>query len=428
MIAEFEADLARARTREDMAVARAKGRLRGKPPKLSTRQEAHLVELYRAGAHTIGELTELFPITRSTIYRAVVRAGRMHPNLRGAGAGACEGRGRGARIVTDELLVARNPDPDSRLGYLPRLPLSGGMVFRASGAWPAHEGAVLLPGPGRRVARPARHRRSRSDPVPPAPRCGDRRGPGPGSGEPLPAGVHHRPWPGRGVLAVPAHPQAGPAQRHHPDRPRRRDRRAADPLAHHAHSLHRDPPHSSRNGPTATSPAPMPAPAPSTPSPSGSVPTRSRRRRPRLPARQSRPPARSAPGLAPTGSPCPTAADSASTSGKPGETPTNPDADQLAVTLHFRSASGMPGRPGCVQHPTRGRSEPEIVGQHPIGAVRGPAAPPVRGSRPVNIASTARRWRTRTDRMPLLPRARSILGCSSHPHMRSVWSRAICCK
>ncbi|WP_413540886.1 recombinase family protein [Mycobacterium kansasii] len=75
MIAEFEADLARARTREGMAVARAKGRLRGKQPKLSPRQEAHLVELYRAGGHTIGELEELFPVTRSTIYRAVARAG-----------------------------------------------------------------------------------------------------------------------------------------------------------------------------------------------------------------------------------------------------------------------------------------------------------------------------------------------------------------
>ena len=57
-----------------MAVARAKGRLRGKQPKLSPRQEAHLVELYHAGAHTIGELEELFPVTRSTIYRAVARA------------------------------------------------------------------------------------------------------------------------------------------------------------------------------------------------------------------------------------------------------------------------------------------------------------------------------------------------------------------
>ncbi len=49
MVAEFEADLDRARTREAMAVARAKGRLRGKQPKLKPRQEAHLVELYRAG-------------------------------------------------------------------------------------------------------------------------------------------------------------------------------------------------------------------------------------------------------------------------------------------------------------------------------------------------------------------------------------------
>ncbi len=75
MIAEFEADLARTRTREGMAVARAKGRLRGKQPKLSPRQEAHLVQLYRAGQHTISELEELFAVTRSTVYRTVERAG-----------------------------------------------------------------------------------------------------------------------------------------------------------------------------------------------------------------------------------------------------------------------------------------------------------------------------------------------------------------
>ena len=75
MVAEFESDLIRMRTREGMKVAKAKGRLRGKQPKLSPKQEAHLVALYRAGEHTVSELEELFPVTRSTIYRAVARAG-----------------------------------------------------------------------------------------------------------------------------------------------------------------------------------------------------------------------------------------------------------------------------------------------------------------------------------------------------------------
>lgn len=74
MIAEFEADLIRMRTREGMKVARAKGRLRGKQPKLSPRQEAHLVDLHAAGQHTISELEELFSVTRSTVYRALTRA------------------------------------------------------------------------------------------------------------------------------------------------------------------------------------------------------------------------------------------------------------------------------------------------------------------------------------------------------------------
>jgi DNA invertase Pin-like site-specific DNA recombinase len=74
MVAEFEADLIRARTREGMKVAKAKGRLRGKQPKLSPTQEAHLVKLYRAGEHTVSELEELFGVTRSTVYRAIRRA------------------------------------------------------------------------------------------------------------------------------------------------------------------------------------------------------------------------------------------------------------------------------------------------------------------------------------------------------------------
>ena len=73
MVAEFEADLISARTKEGMKVAKAKGRLRGKQPKLSPRQEAHLVELYNAGEHTGAELAEIFGVARATIYRAVER-------------------------------------------------------------------------------------------------------------------------------------------------------------------------------------------------------------------------------------------------------------------------------------------------------------------------------------------------------------------
>jgi len=42
----------------------------------------------------------------------------------------------GSRLEHVELLIAANPDPDSRLPYLLRLPLGDGMVFRTSGTWP----------------------------------------------------------------------------------------------------------------------------------------------------------------------------------------------------------------------------------------------------------------------------------------------------
>jgi hypothetical protein len=74
MVAKFEADLIRSRTKEGMRVAKAKGHLRGKRPKLKPREEAHLVELLRSGEYTTGELGDLFDVARSTVYRAVARA------------------------------------------------------------------------------------------------------------------------------------------------------------------------------------------------------------------------------------------------------------------------------------------------------------------------------------------------------------------
>ena len=44
-----------------------------------------------------------------------------------------------------ELLIARNPDPESRLAYLLRLPIGDGMVFRTSGTWPRTKALYCYP-------------------------------------------------------------------------------------------------------------------------------------------------------------------------------------------------------------------------------------------------------------------------------------------
>jgi DNA invertase Pin-like site-specific DNA recombinase len=72
--AEFEVDLLRMRTREGMAIARGNGKLKGKQPKLSTRQRVHVLQLVQAGNHTVTELAELFGVSRTTIYREIARA------------------------------------------------------------------------------------------------------------------------------------------------------------------------------------------------------------------------------------------------------------------------------------------------------------------------------------------------------------------
>ncbi len=51
-----------------MKVAKAKGKLKGRAPKLSARQEAHLVKLYQEGAHTTRELAEMLGVARSSVY------------------------------------------------------------------------------------------------------------------------------------------------------------------------------------------------------------------------------------------------------------------------------------------------------------------------------------------------------------------------
>lgn len=73
VFAEFEANLVSARTRQGMATARAKGRLKGRKPKLSEKREALLVTMHRSGDYTSAEPAELFDVARATVYRAITR-------------------------------------------------------------------------------------------------------------------------------------------------------------------------------------------------------------------------------------------------------------------------------------------------------------------------------------------------------------------
>ena len=71
--AEFEADLARMRTREGMAEARRAGKLRGREPTVTPAQDAEIRRMRDSGDYTIREITELFGFARQTVYRSLAR-------------------------------------------------------------------------------------------------------------------------------------------------------------------------------------------------------------------------------------------------------------------------------------------------------------------------------------------------------------------
>lgn len=73
MVAEFEADLIRQRTREGMAIAKAKGKLKGRKPKLSAAQQALVRTLSAKGEHTQAEIAGLVGVSRTTVQRVLAK-------------------------------------------------------------------------------------------------------------------------------------------------------------------------------------------------------------------------------------------------------------------------------------------------------------------------------------------------------------------
>ena len=80
VFADVEADLLKMRTREGMAIARSRGRLKGKKPKLTARQQAELTRIHATGGYTIADHMEVFSVGRATVYRVLNRAAASTPS------------------------------------------------------------------------------------------------------------------------------------------------------------------------------------------------------------------------------------------------------------------------------------------------------------------------------------------------------------
>ena len=56
-----------------MNIARARGELRGRLPKLSTRQQPELCRMRTTDEYSISDLAELFPVSRPPVYGTLNR-------------------------------------------------------------------------------------------------------------------------------------------------------------------------------------------------------------------------------------------------------------------------------------------------------------------------------------------------------------------
>ena len=73
-LAEFERNLIVERTKAGLAAARVRGRLGGRPTKLSTKQQGVAVQLYRERKHPVEEICRIMGISKPTLYSYIHRA------------------------------------------------------------------------------------------------------------------------------------------------------------------------------------------------------------------------------------------------------------------------------------------------------------------------------------------------------------------
>lgn len=68
-LAEFERNLIRERTQAGLAAARARGRLGGRPKKLSTKQQQLAITLYQGRQHSVSDICQLVGVSKPTLYK-----------------------------------------------------------------------------------------------------------------------------------------------------------------------------------------------------------------------------------------------------------------------------------------------------------------------------------------------------------------------
>lgn len=74
-LAQFERDLIRERTQAGLQAARARGRVGGRPVKLSDKEVAEVRRLYDSRTVTVKQIAELMHCGTTTVYRALRRSG-----------------------------------------------------------------------------------------------------------------------------------------------------------------------------------------------------------------------------------------------------------------------------------------------------------------------------------------------------------------
>ena len=79
VIAEFEANLTRQRTREGMDIARQNRKLRGKQPSLKPAQDREIRRMHDSGDYNVAEIAALFSVSRPTVYRSLERTTGLPP-------------------------------------------------------------------------------------------------------------------------------------------------------------------------------------------------------------------------------------------------------------------------------------------------------------------------------------------------------------